>query len=109
MSRALVLHPADNVATLLSGASRGGRVALLGERKGEIEAASDVPSGHKIALRSIREGELVVKYGEPIGGATADILFERGELVAEGVANGDSVIRMDFGDSEARPRDGDIE
>jgi len=72
MARALVLHPKDNVATLLSTASRGEGVELLGSAW-KVRAASDIPAGHKVAIRPIPEGEAVVKYGEPIGAATSDI------------------------------------
>ena len=43
----------------------------------------------------------------PDGGGRAVTTFERGELVAEGVTNGDSTIATEFG--EASPREGDIE
>jgi len=74
MARALVLHRADNVATLLSQASEGEAISLFGEAEGEVRAASPIPRGHKVALRPIRKGEPVFKYGEPIGVATSDIL-----------------------------------
>lgn len=55
MKQILQIHPADNVAVILT------------------DNNSVAPRGHKIALRSIAKGEPVVKYGFPIGRATQDI------------------------------------
>ena len=55
MKQTLQLHPADNVAVILT------------------DNNSVAPRGHKIALRNIAKGEPVVKYGFPIGRATQNI------------------------------------
>lgn len=55
MKQTLKIHPADNVAVILT------------------DNNPVAPRGHKIALRSIAKGESVVKYGFPIGRATQDI------------------------------------
>jgi altronate dehydratase small subunit len=69
---ALVLDPADNVATLLSDSARGTAVMLKGAA-GTIVAADTIPFGHKIAIAPIEAGEPVRKYGQIIGCATRDI------------------------------------
>lgn len=55
MKQTLKLHPADNVAVILT------------------DNNPIAPRGHKIALRNIAKGDPVVKYGFPIGRATQDI------------------------------------
>jgi len=65
--RALVVHPADNVATLTDDRETLTQLASGGR------AAPGIPYGHKLALRPIAAGEAVVKYGVAIGRATADI------------------------------------
>lgn len=55
MKLTLKIHPADNVAVILT------------------DNNPVAPRGHKIALRNIAKGEPVVKYGFPIGRATQDI------------------------------------
>ncbi len=71
---AIVLNPADNVATavqaLKSGQDASVRIKkeLLGIRINE-----DIPYGHKFAVRAIHCGEDILKYGETIGRATKDI------------------------------------
>lgn len=73
MTRAIVLNPKDNVATLIDPGARGAQARLTGERGEAVELRADVPFGHKCALRAIRKGEEIVKYGQVIGRATADI------------------------------------
>jgi len=68
--RAIVLDPADNVATALVPLAAGDPVAT---DAGTVTVATDIPRGHKLALRAIAPGEPVVKYGQPIGQATAPI------------------------------------
>jgi len=68
--RAIVLDPADNVATALVPLAAGDPVAT---DAGTVTPAADIPRGHKLALRAIEPGEPVVKYGQPIGQATAPI------------------------------------
>lgn len=64
---ALIVHPDDNVATLLDS-----RVDERSTQDGLALNAS-VPFGHKVALRPIAAGAAVVKYGVAIGIATAPI------------------------------------
>jgi altronate dehydratase small subunit len=73
MSRGIVLHPEDDVATIVGPARKGDRVALSGEGSGAIELREDVPYGHKCAIRAIRRHAQIRKYGQVIGRATADI------------------------------------
>ena len=71
------------------------------------EARIEYQNGEKY---TIKKNTIIQIQGydlKPGGGATAATLFEGGELLAEGVTNGDSIIRTEFG--EARPQDGDIE
>jgi len=71
---AIVLHPEDNVATLLLDLDVGDVViAELADRRFEVELTENVRFGHKVAVRRIAEGEDVVKYGMPIGQALSDI------------------------------------
>ena len=70
-ARALRIHPADNVAVLLSPAlARGTQVRVAG---GELVTGGAIPSGHKIALQTLQPGDIVRKYGQPIGRVTAPI------------------------------------
>jgi altronate dehydratase small subunit len=70
--RAVRIHPADNVATLLDDA-RPGVVQILGTERFEIVARESILAGHKIALRSVAAGEPIVKYGFPIGRAVREL------------------------------------
>lgn len=73
MIRSIVLHPEDNVATLITPGAAKATCSLTGEVKGELRLAADIPFGHKVALRDIKTGHNVVKYGLVIGRATQDI------------------------------------
>ena len=74
MSRALVMHPKDNVATVLEDVSSEQVVEIEGEEKTlTLSAKESIPFGHKIALRKIRSNAKVIKYGEVIGTATQEI------------------------------------
>lgn len=80
MSRALVMHPKDNVATTLEDVAPGQSVATESSEKELVIAATEaVPFGHKIALRKIPANAKVLKYGEVIGIATQNI--SKGEHV----------------------------
>ena len=68
---ALVIHPADNSATLLRDVAAG-EVVKLSDGKTLI-AVDPVAFGHKIALSAIEKGASVVKYGEVIGTASRPI------------------------------------
>ncbi len=71
---AFILHPSDNVATVLGGdAASGEPLALRGISVGTLAAGAPVPDGHKFALGPIPIGAPVVKYGVTVGRATADI------------------------------------
>ncbi len=74
MSRGLVMHPKDNVATVLEDISPEQSVEIEGgEKTLTISATEVIPFGHKIALRKIRPNANVLKYGEIIGTATQEI------------------------------------
>jgi len=64
----LILHPKDNVATVLMEISEGFEVKF--EREGKkfiIKANKKIPIYHKIAIEDLKEGVFVIKYGEVIG------------------------------------------
>ena len=71
MSRALVLHPDDDVAVLVEPVSAGEGIVLHGAAEGSLVARAMLPLGHKVALRGLAEGAVVRKYGEVIGRMTA--------------------------------------
>ncbi len=73
MLRAIVLHPNDNVATLIDPGRAAEPVQLTGEGSSKIELRADVPFGHKCAVRPIAKGAEILKYGQVIGRATSDI------------------------------------
>jgi len=80
MKKALIIAPADNVASALEDIATGEQVeARLGKKVAVLEAREDIPFGFKIALSDIPKGGDVVKYGEAIGKASAPI--EKGSLV----------------------------
>ncbi|TCT01504.1 UxaA family hydrolase [Aquabacter spiritensis] len=71
---AFILHPADNVATLLGGAAAPDEpLALRGIAAGTLAPAEAVPDGHKFALAAIPAGAPILKYGVVVGRATAPI------------------------------------
>ena len=73
MPRAIVLHPSDNVATLIDAATAGQACRLQGEASGEVRARTAIPFGHKICVKPVAPGGDVLKYGQVIGRATAAI------------------------------------
>ena len=74
MSRALMMHPKDNVATVLEDIAPEQNLEIEGnEKTSTITATEAIPFGHKIALRKIRPNAKVLKYGEVIGTATQNI------------------------------------
>ena len=73
MLRAIVLHPDDNVATLIDAGRASQSVQLSGEIAGQLELRADVPFGHKCAIRAISKGDAIRKYGQVVGRATAPI------------------------------------
>ena len=70
MNRAIVVSPADNVATALEPIAAGQTIAAGATT---VTASEPIPRGHKIALRAICAGDVVTKYGSAIGTASADI------------------------------------
>jgi len=71
---AFILHPNDNVATILGAdAAAGDALALRGIAEGTRAPTAAIPDGHKFALAPISAGEDVVKYGVTVGRATAAI------------------------------------
>ena len=66
---ALVLHPADNVATALREIPSGAYLY----KDGQITLPEPIPAGFKVAIDAIRPDEPVRKYGYVIGLATAAI------------------------------------
>lgn len=76
-----MIHPADNVATVVSeGVTSGAPIWLEGARPPEtVTARAPIPYGHKVARGAIALGGNVVKYGLPIGRATRAI--RRGDHV----------------------------
>ena len=73
MPRCIVLHPADNVATLIDPARAGETCTLQGERTGEVTALQDIPFGHKVCIVEVSRGTEIFKYGQVIGRATQAI------------------------------------
>lgn len=76
MADCIMLHPEDNVATVIKKTSGGDVLTIANaqmEEIGEITATDDIPFAHKISLADLRVGEKIIKYGEVIGKASADI------------------------------------
>lgn len=72
--RAVIMHPMDNVATVVEEIQPGEEVgAILGSDVVTLRAVEVIPFGFKISLTEIREGELIRKYGEAIGKANSTI------------------------------------
>lgn len=69
MLRAIVLHPDDNVATLIDAGQSAATCTLQGEASGEIALLQAVPFGHKICVRPTPAGGDILKYGQVIGKA----------------------------------------
>jgi altronate hydrolase len=65
--KALVLHPADNVAVAVTDIEMGAPIGA-----GVLRASEKIPQGHKVALRTLARGENVIKYGFPIGHVSAE-------------------------------------
>jgi len=71
MSRALRIHPQDNVAVALEELMAGSHAGVVSdEGTRELLVVDTVPFGHKVAVEGIAEGADVLKYGVPIGFAT---------------------------------------
>ncbi len=71
---AILLDPADNVATALRDLNAGEMVTvMLNDVTYTVTLRDGVSFGHKYALRDVAEGEVLLKYGLPIGRALVDI------------------------------------
>jgi altronate hydrolase len=68
---AVVIDPADNVATLLVDLQE--KQSLVAEGGVTLQLRQDVEAGHKVALRDLAKGEIIRKYGYPIGVAGRSI------------------------------------
>lgn len=80
MRRTVIMHPDDNVATVICDIGVGEIVDVrFGEETKHVKTRQAIPFGHKLAIRRIEKGENVIKYGEVIGKATKTI--EEGEHV----------------------------
>jgi hypothetical protein len=65
---AMVLNPADDVATALRPLSAGEWVQIQGQNQPRsIQALEDIALCHKLALHPLAAGQPVRKYGEVIG------------------------------------------
>ena len=69
-SRLLLLHPADNVLTVIRSLESGTRITVDGA---EAIVPAPLLLGHKVAARPIAAGEKIIKYGAPIGSAICKI------------------------------------
>ena len=70
-ARALRIHPADDVAVLLSPAiAAGTRIVVNGT---EYRTDGPIATGHKIALRNLAAGEVVRKFGQPFARTTTTV------------------------------------
>lgn len=68
MINAILIDPADSVATVLTEIAAGAEAVFL--RNGaavRVAAGQTIPRYHKIAVRETAKGERVIKYGETIG------------------------------------------
>ena len=78
--RGLILHPKDNVVSVLDEVFPGETVeAKRGNDVTLVEALEQIPFGFKLAVTDIAPGDPIIKYGEMIGQASQAI--QRGALV----------------------------
>lgn len=73
MATAFVIHPDDNVATLLDDAGAGPIDLTGASAQIALTALEPIHHGHKMALRNVPQGGAILKYGIRIGHATRDI------------------------------------
>ena len=73
MTRAILLNPSDNVATLIDDGVSKDSCKLQGEGAGSVELAKDIAFGHKVAVLDIELGGEIIKYGQVIGLAVESI------------------------------------
>lgn len=67
-TRAIRLHPADNVIVALADLPAGAQVPEC-----PVPLAGPVPRGHKVAVAAVAPGAPVIRYGQVIGAATQAI------------------------------------
>ncbi len=73
-SKAILLHPSDNVATALADLAAGESLTVtLDSVSTHVTLRQDIAFGHKFALCDIAMGQEVCKYGMPIGKALEDV------------------------------------
>ena len=71
---AIMIHPDDNVATLLRTVDSGEDIRIARDSEiFDLTAGESIPAGHKIAVTDIGVGNSVIKYGAVIGTASKDI------------------------------------
>lgn len=70
MEQLIKIHPADNVAVVISALKQGETVIVSGK---SIVVQNDIPAGHKMAIAPIAMDEDVIKYGFPIGQAKKNV------------------------------------
>ena len=70
ISKALQVHPNDNVAVAISTLKKNSNITV---EDTTIDLLSEIPAGHKFALTDIKQGSDIIKYGFRIGKAKADI------------------------------------
>jgi len=68
---AVVIHPDDNVATVLVAIDKGATVVW--DTPPGVVAQEPIPAGHKVALTTIAPAQPILKYGQPIGVASQPI------------------------------------
>ena len=72
--RAILIHPADDVAVVTEEAPEGATVSVQSpDGAANLVARQIIPTGHKIAVHDTCCGKPVRKYGEKIGLAIQDI------------------------------------
>jgi altronate dehydratase small subunit len=78
--RALIMHPDDNVATVVEEVGKGEEVRIpLAGSSLTLFAIETIPFGFKLALQEIPQGDIILKYGETIGRAC--VAIAKGALV----------------------------
>ena len=71
---AILLHPADNVATALRRIEAGETVSIAGsDHPLLVISAEAIPMFHKIAIKPLEPGADVQKYGDSIGLLISDV------------------------------------
>lgn len=74
MTKAIVMKPVDNVATVVEDVNPGTEVAVaVAGSQQTVRVQERIPFGHKFAVKDIKKDEMITKYGETIGVATRDI------------------------------------